>query len=81
MQGDGERRARKDQQENERENRVAAVGNGKGVGLQVAGLGDFIAPGGLLGAVPSQPWRRGALDALPYVDESDKRRVGEVDGP
>jgi hypothetical protein len=48
---------------------------------RVAGLGDFIPPGCALGAIPSQPWRRGALDALPYVDESDRRRVGEIDGP
>jgi hypothetical protein len=72
-----------EQRADRKEDRAAALGNGKGVGLglQVVGLGDFIPPGGVLGAVPSQPWRRGSLDALPYVDESDRRRVGEIDGP
>jgi hypothetical protein len=34
----------------------------------------FIALGGALGAVPSQPWRRGALDALP----SRKKAMGGI---
>jgi hypothetical protein len=42
-----------EQRADRKENRVAVLGNGKGVRLQVAGLGDFIAPGGMLGAIPS----------------------------
>jgi hypothetical protein len=45
------------------------------LGLQARYQGDYIAPGGALGSIPSQPWRRGALDALPYAEESDTRDV------
>jgi hypothetical protein len=33
-----------------------------------------------MGAVPSEPWRRGRPDLMPYREESDRRRKKRVQG-
>jgi hypothetical protein len=34
-----------------------------------------------MGAIPSEPWRRGASDQVSYNEESDRRGFAEFDGP